>query len=133
MRRFERTTALASIVMIAAACAGANAATSAPDEPVSAPALDCAPDVTDCDDTHLVPDDLDVDAARDRSRALLGLAEDELPADVRIGRIDDEEWMLTEDYVLGRATVELDTGADGVARVTSVRVELVDGPETLTG
>ena len=132
MRRFERTTILASIVMIAAACAGASAATPAPDEPVGAPTLDCAPDVTDCDDTPVAPDDLDVDATVERSRALLGLTEDELPAEVRIGRIDDEEWMLTEDYVLGRATVELDTGDDGVARVTSVRVELTNGPETFS-
>lgn len=133
MRRNELAITIVAVSMMAAACAGADAAVPDADEPVSAPvAGTCAPEVTDCDDTVSEPDDLDVDAARERGRALLGLAEDDLPADVRIGRIDDEEWMLTEDYVLGRATVELDAGADGVARVTSVRLELADGPETLS-
>jgi hypothetical protein len=61
---------------------------------------------------------------------LLGLYEDDLAADVRIARRGSEQMALTEDYVLGRLTVELDE--DGSAyRVTSVTVELPAGPETL--
>ena len=70
-----------------------------------------------------------VDRARDDAHGLLGRYEDDLPADVRVARKGAEQHALTEDYVLGRLTVELDE--DGVAhRVTSVTVELPAGPET---
>jgi hypothetical protein len=70
-----------------------------------------------------------VDRARDDAHGLLGRYEDDLPADVRVARKGAEQYALTEDYVLGRLTVELDE--DGVAhRVTSVTVELPAGPET---
>ncbi|HEX9766916.1 MAG TPA: hypothetical protein VGA36_09135 [Nitriliruptorales bacterium] len=77
-------------------------------------------------------DQFDSDSEREAAAALIGLAEADLAADVRIGRRGDEHMMLTEDYVLGRKTVELDADADGVFRVTSVTVELPDGPETIT-
>jgi len=73
--------------------------------------------------------DFDTDAAREEARAVLGMPEEDLPDDVRIARRGDESFLLTEDYVLGRLTVELDDDGDGY-RVTSVVVELPDGPET---
>ena len=78
--------------------------------------------------------DFDSEIAREQAAELLGLAEIELAGfdDVRVGVVDGEALMLTEDYVLGRRTVELETGADGTKRVTAVTVELPDGPETIT-
>ena len=75
-------------------------------------------------------DEFPVDQARDEAHGLLGLHEADLPSDVRIARKGAEQFPLTEDYVLGRLTVELDNDGDGF-RVTSVTVELPDGPETL--
>ena len=75
-------------------------------------------------------DEFPVDQARDEAHGLLGLHEADLPSDVRIARKGAEQFALTEDYVLGRLTVELDNDGDGF-RVTSVTVELPDGPETL--
>ena len=75
-------------------------------------------------------DEFPVEQARDDAQALLGRSETDLPADVRVARKGDEQFALTEDFVLGRRTVELDDGGDGF-RVTSVTVELPDGPETL--
>jgi hypothetical protein len=49
---------------------------------------------------------------------------------VRVGRIDDESFALTEDYVIDRMTLELDTDADGKTVVTRVIVELDGGPQT---
>ena len=75
-------------------------------------------------------DQFPVDVARDNAHGLLGLNERDLPADVRIARIGNEQFALTEDYVLGRLTVDLDDLDDGGYRVTSVTVELPDGTET---
>lgn len=61
---------------------------------------------------------------------LLGLTREELPEDVRIARIGDESFALTEDYVIGRRTVELDPDEAGVARVVKVTVEADHGPVT---
>lgn len=69
------------------------------------------------------------DRARQDAQGYLGRYEDTLPDDVRVGRRGAEQMMLTEDYVLGRVTVGLDDDGDGY-RVTSVTVELPDGPET---
>ena len=74
-------------------------------------------------------DEFPVEQARDDAHGVLGRYERDLPADVRVGRRGDEYLALTEDYVLGRLTVELDDEGDGY-RVTSVTVELPDGPET---
>jgi uncharacterized protein len=74
-------------------------------------------------------DDARTEQARQEARNFLGMAEDELPPEVRIGRRGDEEYILTQDYVPGRVTVELDE-QDGAWRVTSLEVELPEGPET---
>ena len=50
-------------------------------------------------------------------------------SEVRIARRGDEFFILTDDYVLGRSTVELDDDGNGY-RVVSVTVELPDQPET---
>ena len=71
-----------------------------------------------------------VDQARDDAHGLLGIAEADLPDDVRISRKGADQFAVTEDYVLGRRTVELDDDGDGF-RVTSVTLELPGGPETL--
>lgn len=92
----------------------------------------CAPDVTDCEDVVVVDggDEFPVEQARQETQGLLGRYEDDLAPDVRIGRRGDELMALTEDYVLGRMTVELeDTDGDGF-RVVAATVELPDGPET---
>ncbi len=75
-------------------------------------------------------DQFPVDDARDDAHGLLGRSERDLPADVRIARIGTEQFALTEDYVLGRFTVDLDDLDGSGYRVTSVTVELPDGPET---
>lgn len=105
------------------------------DEPASHPVAGmCAADQPDCDDM-IVDDegDFDSDAARDAAAALLGAAEHDLDADVRVSRRGDEHFMLTEDYVLGRITVELDADTDGVFRVVAATVELPEGPATFRG
>jgi hypothetical protein len=73
-------------------------------------------------------DEFPVEQARDDARLFLGRSEADLPADFRIARKGAEQFALTEDYVLGRFTVELDDDGDGF-RVTSVTVELPGGPE----
>lgn len=74
-------------------------------------------------------DQFPVEDARNEAHGLLGRYENTLPPDVRIARRGQEQFALTEDYRLGRLTVELDDDGDGY-RVTSVTVELPDGPET---
>ena len=116
--------ALAAVALAMTAC-GADTVTD-PEVPVSSePGEDVGDDTTDDE----FGADVDADAAREEARAVLGMPEEDLPEDVRISRRGDESFMLTEDYVLGRLTVELDDDGDGY-RVTSVVVELPDGPET---
>lgn len=110
----------------------------------------CAEDHPDCDDTVEAPvehqrpggaddephgelrmDPGEADAALREAAALLGAPQADLPDDVRVARVGDERLMLTEDYVLGRLTAELDPDADGTMRVTSVTVELPGGPEVV--
>lgn len=69
------------------------------------------------------------EALREEAKALLGLSREQLPDDVRIGRIGDESFALTEDYRVGRMTVELDEDDDGVMTVVMVTAELDAGPE----
>ncbi len=104
----------------------------------------CAPDTPDCVDTVVldgeedpagqepVSDEFDSEAAATEAEGLLGLTDTELGADVRIGRRGEEQMMLTEDYVLGRMTVELDINDMDEWIVTAVTVELPDGPQTFT-
>lgn len=94
-----------------------------PDQPVSGPGGGDAP--ADQGD-----EDFPSEAAREEARALLGKPESELDDDVRVSRRGEEGFALTEDYVLGRITVELDDDGSGTYVVTSATVELPEGPET---
>ena len=146
--------ALAALALVAgAACGdddvetstGADDVTEEPDTDDDAPLGDgggaagtCLEGTPDCQDTPMDPDqplsgpddDFPSDQARDDARATLGTAEDELGPEIRIRRRGSESMMLTEDYVLGRITVELDDDGTGTFVVTSATVELPDGPET---
>ncbi len=111
-----RAVILLALAIPVAACGSAESAT--PDEPMPIDGMGDGNPVTD-------------DQAVEHARGILGAYEDTLPDDVRVGRRGDEHMALTEDYRLGRLTVELDdTDGDGF-RVTAVTVELSDGPETL--
>lgn len=90
----------------------------------------CPPDVTDCIDT--VDDEavVDIEVARARAAGLLGAAEAEVPADVRIGRIGDTHQPLTEDHRVGRLTVAIEDTDGSGPRVVEVVVEVPDGIET---
>ena len=116
MRRTPLVLAALAMTVILAAC-----------DP--APVLDptgamCPPPVQHCGDT---PDT----SSEPADAYLVGLTQDELPADVRIARIGDEWFALTDDYVIGRRTAELDVDADGVARVVKITVELENGIVTV--
>ncbi|HVM18972.1 MAG TPA: hypothetical protein VM307_03325 [Egibacteraceae bacterium] len=140
-----RTLMVLAVLLIGAAACGpqdAAAGGASADAPVADdadPAAGiCAADQPDCVDTPQLNDDepVAVDQTgikqfRRDARFYLGRPQTELSEFVRIGRIDDEHMMLTEDYRIGRITVELDTldGADAPV-VTSATVELPDGPET---
>lgn len=157
--QFIRLTALAFATTFAfAACGDSDATTIAGDRSASdrdstqpagaddendTPAHDdrspiagaCEPNTPDCQDTAEPgqtggDDEFAADEARAEARAMVGTAEAELDEEVRVARRGAEEYMLTEDYVIGRFTVELDVDDSGVFRVTSVTVELPDGPET---
>jgi hypothetical protein len=79
----------------------------------------CLAGASDCSDTG--------PTTEDAARSWLGTARADLPSDVRIARIDDESFALTDDYVTDRVTVEID---DDV--VTVVTIEAEDGPVTVT-
>ena len=96
-----------------------------PDQPVSGPGGDV---ISPADGDAAFPSD----AARDEARELLGDPESELGSDVRVARRGEETFALTEDYVLGRITVELEHVDEGTYIVQSATVELPDGPETFT-
>ena len=130
---------LGGLAMAAALTAcGTTASTAAPvstPNPTPPPAAGmCAEGVTDCVDTPELggtrPADLEVEL--ESARALLGIGEADLPTEVRIARRGEEQMMLTEDYVIGRMTVELDPAADGGYTVTTVTLELPDGPHTVS-
>jgi hypothetical protein len=137
--KFTRTSITLAAVLSAGMIAGgvAVAGNLSPDEPVTGPPAGiCDQDQPDCDDTPNGDDygsDFDREKAIADAEALLGLAEGELGADVRVGHKDGEDYFLTEDHVLGRMTVTLEADADGVHRVTSVTVETPDGSETVGG
>lgn len=96
----------------------------------------CGSEVTGCDDPpgqiEPVGDVVDGETAIGQAQELLGRAEGELAPDVRVARRGEEQMMLTEDYVLGRMTVELDPDDTDDWYVTAVTVELPDGPQTFT-
>jgi hypothetical protein len=125
---------LASIIMLSSACAGGTQSEAGATCPATDP--QCLEDQT----VIIGPadpgndsdwDEFPSDQAREEAQSLLGMNEADLPDEVRIGRKGDESYMLTQDYVLGRNTVELDDTGDGY-KVVSVRVELPDGPEVFT-
>jgi hypothetical protein len=64
--------------------------------------------------------------------AALGTPEAGLDPTWRIGRRGDETFPLTEDFIVGRFTVELDDDGTGAYVVTSVTVELPGGAQTVT-
>jgi hypothetical protein len=83
------------------------------------------------DDEPVTIDDTGIEQLRRDARFYLGKSQGELHELVRIGRIGDEHLALTEDYQVGRITVELDDVAgSGTPVVTSATVELPGGPET---
>lgn len=129
--RLPAPAALLVGALLVTACGGAAAT---PADTAAPPATGmCAPGVADCVDTVVEDggdDEFDSEQARENARAQLGLAEAELAPDVRISRRGDEQMFLTEDYQLGRLTVELDPDPDGTFVVTKVTVELPEGPET---
>lgn len=86
----------------------------------------CLPDVPDCDDTSV--DESATDQIREEARGLLGMSESALPDDVRIARRGDEQFALTEDYAIGRRTVEIDDTDGSGYRVVAVTIELPEGP-----
>lgn len=139
MHRHILTAAALSASLFLAACGASASADDAADDAVTGPSAGmCAPEMPDCVDTVTDPASSDLDPrdsefSRENARGLLGVAEENLPADVRIGRRGEEHLMLTEDYVIGRMTVALDPDADGTFRVTAVTVELEGGPETIEG
>lgn len=136
MTRTTRTPLLLAIgaaAALLAGCAGDTAdATTDPGQ--AAPGLGmCAPGVTDCEDVVMDDTRPSDDTLREQAQLLLGTAEVDVPADVRIGRRGDEHMMLTEDYVIGRMTVGLDDDGTGTFVVTEVILEMEEGPETFAG
>lgn len=117
---------------------GATTPAPASDEPTPAPTGGtatsgmCAAEMPDCVDTVTEPAKGHDAELRAAAKDLLGVAEDDVPAHVRIGRRGDEQFALTEDYQVGRMTVELDQDVDSIYRVTAVTVELAEGPRTFT-
>ena len=78
---------------------------------------------------------IDEAAIIQEAESLIGRPEDEVLAasdDRRLGRHGDEHLALTEDYVLGRKTIATEDDGTGTYRVVEVRVELSDGPLTIT-
>lgn len=127
--------AIVSLLMVASAACGSG--TDADDTPAGTPDSACLVGDPDCYETGAEPgtDGPDhafaVDAALQTAYGLLGLPEGQLPDDVRIARRGLEHMALTEDYVLGRLTVDLDDTDGSGYRVVDVTVELPDGPETV--
>lgn len=64
--------------------------------------------------------------------SFLGTPEPGLDPAWRIARRGDESFALTEDFVVGRFTVELDDDGTGAFTVTSVTVELPGGAQTVS-
>jgi hypothetical protein len=129
MRRTIALAALAVAALFLAACGG-TVPSEAPDVDAPVGVGMCAPDVPDCDDMIVLADN-DAELRREDAQALLGMTEGELPDDVRIARRGDEQLMLTQDYVVGRITVELDDLGGGF-EVVSATLELEEGQETFT-
>lgn len=137
--------ALLAVVLLAACgeAVGTTASGDPSDTPTSVadpgPAAGmCLEGATDCVDTPQLNDDepVAIDETgirqfRKDAKYYLGRPQDELNELIRIARIDNEQMAVTDDYRVGRITVELDTVEQGAQPiVTSATVELPDGPET---
>lgn len=140
MNRTGLVLAAAALAMTLAACGAQRTDSATGSAPtggnVGQVAGACAQDQPDCVDTPQLGsdepvqiDETGVKQFRRDARYYLGRTQDELTEHIRIARIDDERFMLTEDYQVGRITVELDD-VDGTPIVTSATVELPSGPET---
>ena len=135
-----KTLIRAAVVLLAVAALAAcgddddETVSSNADAPSDSAAGACLEGSEDCDDTPSTSegddDAVDEHALIEEAKALVGMAEDELDRDVRISRRGDEQFLLTEDYVIGRMTVELDPDDTGTMRVTTVVLELTEGPVT---
>jgi hypothetical protein len=73
-----------------------------------------------------------VELLLENAASYLGTPEAGVDPAWRIGRRGDETYPLTEDFVIGRFTVELDDDGTGVFAITAVTVELPDGTRTVT-
>lgn len=137
MLTLPRTLVAITLAATLTACAGSDDVTGGADDGTGteAPADDTS------DETSMPADE---DAAHDGSvtaaeaeavgTAYLGLTEDEAEeqAEVdgrtfRVGARDGEQFMLTEDYVIGRVTATVEGGV-----ITEVVVEATDGPVTVS-
>lgn len=72
-----------------------------------------------------------VESLLENAGSYLGTPEPGLDPVWRIGRRGDESFALTEDFVVGRFTVELDDDGTGAFLVTAVTVELPGGAQTV--
>lgn len=115
-----------------------EAASAGPDDGATAnPAAGmCLEGAEDCMDTPQLAsdqpvaiDETGIAQFRRDAKYYLGKPRSELTELIRIARIGDEQMAVTDDYVVGRITVELDK-IDGTMIVTSATVELPDEPET---
>jgi hypothetical protein len=73
-----------------------------------------------------------VDRLLEGAAGILGTPEAGLDPAWRVGRRGDETFALTEDFVVGRFTVELDDDGSGAYVITAVTVEVPGGAETVT-
>lgn len=123
--------AVAALALALASCdSGSDSVISPPSDPISDPATDPITDTRPSGQEF---------STQERVDMLLGSTQEqaenlaiEFGWTVRVGRVDDEQFMLTEDYQLGRMTIELDSDDTGTPVVTSVTVELDGGPQTFT-
>jgi hypothetical protein len=74
-----------------------------------------------------------VDSLLDNAASFLGTPEPGLDPSWRVGRRGDETFALTEDFIVGRFTVELDDDGTGAFVVTAVIVELPGGAQVGEG
>jgi hypothetical protein len=117
------TRTIAAIFAVATLATGCSLAVSADEAGSDQPAAGGG-------DSQVHPEDDGM--LREEAQALLGVAEADLGDRARVGRRGDEQMMLTEDYRVGRFTVELDDDGTGTFVVTTVTVELAEAPETFT-
>lgn len=127
----------AGLAAVALAACGTEPAADAPvdsgGEPAAGACLVGDPDCEDMGPGSGPATDFPIEAVRAGAQDLLGRPEADLPETIRVARRGGEQFMLTEDYVEGRVTVELDPDDSGAFVVTKVTVEMPDGPETFEG